>query len=467
LSAPDNWNFNSSNPCLHVGGNYNQNQNHGLFYVNYNGTSNANANIGCPTLPFVWLTPLLTNGTGFRTPQGEDKPTGHGLVPSERSEGKIVRLQGGKTPVKRKGNLYEKLISDENLRLALFTVNKTHRWHPGHKPNKTVQRVEANIDGYVRDLREIIDDGFVPHAPNLKRRWDKSAGKWRDISEPRLWPDQYVHHAMIQVLEPVMMRGMDRFCCGSIRGRGIHYGQKAIKKWMKNDVKGTRYCLELDIHHFYDSLQPSVVMDRMKELVKDRRVLDLLERVTKDGILIGAYYSQWCANTTLQPLDQMIRQHDCVKHYLRYMDNFTIFGSNKRKLHRLLLEISAWLGSKGLSVKANWQVYPTAKRMTTALGYRYGHGYTVLRKRNALRLKRRLALCRYKRRHHQRIMPRFAAGLLSRLGQLRHCSSVAFYRFFVMQGLQRFLKEIVRAHARKEQTKWNAIISSAPQNATA
>lgn len=45
--VPDNWNYNASNPCLHRGGNYNQNLNHGLFYVNYNGTSNANANIGC------------------------------------------------------------------------------------------------------------------------------------------------------------------------------------------------------------------------------------------------------------------------------------------------------------------------------------------------------------------------------------------------------------------------------------
>lgn len=46
----DNWNFNSSNPCLYVGGNYNQNTNHGLFYVNYNSTSNSNANIGCHIL---------------------------------------------------------------------------------------------------------------------------------------------------------------------------------------------------------------------------------------------------------------------------------------------------------------------------------------------------------------------------------------------------------------------------------
>ena len=48
--SSDNWNFNASNPCLHFGGNYNQNGNHGLFYVNYNSASNSNANIGCRIL---------------------------------------------------------------------------------------------------------------------------------------------------------------------------------------------------------------------------------------------------------------------------------------------------------------------------------------------------------------------------------------------------------------------------------
>ena len=49
-SVPDNWNFNASNPCLHVGGNYGQNRNHGLFYVNYNTASNTSTNIGCRIL---------------------------------------------------------------------------------------------------------------------------------------------------------------------------------------------------------------------------------------------------------------------------------------------------------------------------------------------------------------------------------------------------------------------------------
>jgi len=41
--------------------------------------------------------------------------------------------------LKRVNNLYEKLISDDNLKLALLEVNITHRWYPHHKPNETVR----------------------------------------------------------------------------------------------------------------------------------------------------------------------------------------------------------------------------------------------------------------------------------------------------------------------------------------
>ena len=61
VSLPDNWNFNSSNPCLYRGGNYNnRNTDYGLFYVNYNGVSNSNGNIGCRHLVKRDLLPDLT-----------------------------------------------------------------------------------------------------------------------------------------------------------------------------------------------------------------------------------------------------------------------------------------------------------------------------------------------------------------------------------------------------------------------
>ena len=139
--------------------------------------------------------------------------------------------------MKRANHLYELLVSDDNLKLAILEVNSTHRWYPQHHPNRTVRWVESDIPARIEDLRNIINgliDGTTTlEPPKKKHRYDKSAGKWRDINEPMLWPDQYVHHALIQVLQPVMMRGMDRHCCGSIRNCGIHYGLILIYLWIK------------------------------------------------------------------------------------------------------------------------------------------------------------------------------------------------------------------------------------------
>jgi hypothetical protein len=234
---------------------------------------------------------------------------------------------------------------------------------------------------------------------------------------------------------------------------------------MKNDPKGTKYCAELDIHHFYDSLSPEIVFERIKRLVKDHRILDLVWRVIQNGILIGAYYSQWFANTILQPLDCLIRSDDFrVSHYIRYMDNITVFSPNKRSLRKLIVAVSEWLAGVGLKLKGNWQIFRTAARLPTALGYRYGRGYTLLRKRNLFRLKRQLASYYKKVARHIKIPYTMALGLLSRLGQLRHCNSKHIYSMFVKPKTQRGLKNIVRANARKERAKWNT--SSALLNAT-
>ena len=45
--------------------------------------------------------------------------------------------------MKRKGNLFNELISYNNLGLAIDTVNKSHRWVGGHHPNKKVLFIEV------------------------------------------------------------------------------------------------------------------------------------------------------------------------------------------------------------------------------------------------------------------------------------------------------------------------------------
>ena len=93
--------------------------------------------------------------------------------------------------------------------------------------------------------------------------------------------------------------------------------------------------------------------------------------------------------------------------------------------------------------------------LLAALGYRFGHKFSLLRKRNMVRLKKSLSECYRDMRKHRKIRPKLAQGLLSRLGQMKHCNHVHFFEKYVETGLQRKLKLVVREHTRKEQARWN------------
>ena len=373
--------------------------------------------------------------------------------------------------MKRAKNLFPILISHDNLAKAIDEVNKTHKFSHG-RVNKTAIWVELTKENRINDIRNIIESGYVPKPTRHIRRYDHSACKWRDIQEPALWPDQYIHHAVVQACQQIFMRGMDYWCCGSIRGRGTARGIKGIKHWMEGDPKGTKYCAELDIRHFYDSLTHDVVMNRMRQLIKDKRMLNVIDHMTSNGIMIGAYYSQWMANVVLQPLDHMIREECKADHYLRYMDNLTLFHHNKKELHQTVKRIEKWLNEHDLELKANWQVYLCGFRQITearrlnwsedkrrrlkprlpsALGYRFGRGYTLLRKHTLLRAKRKTRKAQKKTDEKQPLDHRQAAGMISRLGMLNHCNACDIRRRLAPKGTLRMLKVPVRAYSKWSQ----------------
>ena len=349
--------------------------------------------------------------------------------------------------MKREGNLLGTLISEENILAAIREVNRTHRNGRHHWPNRCVLWVERTLPERVDELREILICGFTPSPARRRVIYDQSSRKEREIYEPKLWPDQYVHHCLIQVIAPVIMRGMDYWNCGSIPGRGPKRGVRGIKKWMRTDRRGTKYCAQLDIRHFYQSLTPQVVMTRMEQLIKDKRVLGLIRETLLDGVPIGTYCSQWYANAVLEPMDRLIRQTDGVTHYVRYMDNMTLFSGNKKKLHRAVKAISGWLNSLGLALKDDWQVFPAGSRMPDAMGFRYGRGWTIPRKRNLLRFKRACARALKRLRQGRTVTYRAASGLLSRAGGFtRCCAHRAVEKWLYPIGVA-YLKSIVRQEA--------------------
>ena len=149
-----------------------------------------------------------------------------------------------------------------------------------------------------------------------------------------------------------------------------------------------------------------------------------------------------------------------VKYMTRYMDNITLLGPNKKQLHKARKLIAAFMQQRlGLSMKANWQIYPTAKRMVSAVGYRFSRTHVILRKRNFLRFTRQCRRVKKRLDAGKPIMFAQASGLLSRAGQLKHCNSYTIRVKYIDPIGVKHLKEVVRNESKRRQRAQQRILA--------
>lgn len=321
--------------------------------------------------------------------------------------------------MKRANNIYNKICDKNNIRKAIAEASK------GKKNRKEVLEVINNVDYYVDALKNILDSKEIKLSPYKKRTIHDGANKKeRIIYKAQFFPDQCIHWCLMLQITDLIKRGMYDYCCASIPGRGIHYGAKYIKRVLKDDRKNTKYCLKLDIKKFYPSINKEICKMKFRRIIKDWDTLDLIDTIIDSspdgGLPIGNYTSQWFANFYLQDLDHFIKEKLHVKYYVRYMDDMVLFGRNKKELHKVKLLIDEFLKKEELKIKENWQLFKlTDKNPLDFLGYRFYRGYTTLRRKNFLRIKRRVKKI-VKRGYIRRTD---GAAMISYNGWLKYCNS--------------------------------------------
>lgn len=322
--------------------------------------------------------------------------------------------------MKRVGFLYDQITDETNIRVAIQNSSK------GKRRQKRIQRVMNEPDRHIRAIRRmLINKTYVP-SPYIERTiHDNSAGKQRTIHKPRYYPDQIIHWALMQVIQPIIMRGMYRYCCGSVPGRGTADGQRTLRRWLDRDYKGTRWCLKMDIRKFYPSVDNETLKSMFRRKIKCQSTLWLIDSIidSADGLPIGNFTSQWFSNFYLEGLDHHVKQQLRVPYYIRYVDDLVLLGPNKRKLHRAKRDVDDYLAGIHLSIKGNWQVFRPNDRAIDFLGLRFYRTHTSLRKRNALRIRRRVR--RIAKKGH--LSYRDAAAVISYWGWIKRSDSYEFY----------------------------------------
>ena len=422
---------------LFVGGNWYNGSNAGLLYFNANNaSSNSNSNISARL-----LSNSIIIAQAFPHPLVKIMPRGRELV------GHSNALAGNKDVItipKRVGFLYEKMLDrafiTETIRLAAN----------GKKKRRSVRRVLSNIDAYAEKLLVMLrTDSFIPTTPKIKRVYDVSSRKWREIKVVPFYPDGCVHWLCVRAMQPVLMRGMHYWSCASIPGRGGARAMRQIKRMVQRRPKDSKYCAQMDVRKFYDSIPLDGMRRALERKIKDKRFVRLVTRIIADGLAIGYYICQWLANYYLETLDRTLCACKGVVCEVRYMDNVTIFGRSKRALHKAVKAAEQHLQTLGLTLKNDWQVYPIRKRKVDAVGYKFGRNAVVLRKRSLLRTLRQFR----RAAKRERVSAKMAQALLSRLGRLKWCASKTIMVKYVRPvGVQK-LKGVVRIEsARRCQT---------------
>ena len=351
---------------------------------------------------------------------------------------------------KRVGYLYDKMVDRDFIRAVIQEAAK------GRRSRKDIAPVLADLDGYVEKTYELVaTESFVPSEPKIREIYDESSEKHRKIKMVPFWPDGVIQWMLVTAMKPVLMRGMHPWSCASIPGRGGKRIHKKIRGALRNDPKGTKYAAELDVAQYYPSISGKRLIWALARKIKDKRFLRTVYSIIEScggGLAIGYYICQWLANFYLEPLDQYIMTLPGVKYMTRYMDNITLLGPNKKQLHKARKLIAAFMQQRlGLSMKANWQIYPTAKRMVSAVGYRFSRTHVILRKRNFLRFTRQCRRVKKRLDAGKPIMFAQASGLLSRAGQLKHCNSHTIRAKYIDPIGVKHLKEVVRNESKRRQ----------------
>lgn len=329
------------------------------------------------------------------------------------------------------------------------------------KKRRSVRRILHKVDYYADRIREmVLEETFYPNEYAYDIRIEH--GKKRHLQKPKFYPDQIIHHILIELLQPRLRRRIDRHACASIPVRGQKEALRLLKKWVqrigsKSGHKADcKYCLKCDIRHCFENIKPEIIEHTFRDFIKDEKYMRLFNLViySTDSLPLGNYMSAWILNVMLKHMDNALQQEPCVTHYLRYMDDFVLFSSNKRKLHQVRKIIENELERLELNLKANWQLFPVKDRGVDMIGYRVFPNVTILRKGNLGRIRRRAV--KMSKRHY--FTEHESQSMMSLLGQLRHCHAGNNYRFVGNLVNVNNLRKII-SNASKERMNSNGHIS--------
>ncbi len=272
--------------------------------------------------------------------------------------------------------LLKKVLHPVNLECALKKVvsNKGSAGVDGMKVSELRAYMKQHREGIIR----AIEDGVYQPQAVLGIEIPKLSGGVRLLGIPTA-VDRLIQQAIHQVLCPMYDIGFSEFSFGFRPNRG---GHQAISRALRYVNAGYQDIIDLDLKSFFDVVNHDLLMSILYRKVKDERLLRLIRKYLKAGMMVGGVEQQredgtpqgsplspLLSNILLDGLDKELERRGL--RFVRYADDCSIFLRSKRSARRVLKGITEFIEQK-LKLKVNTQKTSICRPLSFhSLGYTF------------------------------------------------------------------------------------------------
>jgi group II intron reverse transcriptase/maturase len=253
--------------------------------------------------------------------------------------------------------LMEQVVSRENATAAWLAV-KRNGGAPGIDGMTTKQLDEHLRRHWEAICAKLLAGTYVP-SPVKRVEIPKPDGGKRMLGIPTV-VDRWVQQMLLRTLQPIWEPRFHPSSYGFRPGRSAPDAVRAAQSLIRG---GKDWVVDMDITKFFDHVNHDILMHRLGQTIRDKRVLWLIGRYLRSGIMIegvvqvaeegtpqGGPLSPLLANIYLDALDWHLQERGLA--FVRYADDCNIYVGSQTAAQRVLASVTRWIG-KHLHLEVN------------------------------------------------------------------------------------------------------------------
>ena len=244
--------------------------------------------------------------------------------------------------------MHDKICSMTNLYIAAKKTTK------GKKSKLSASKFWFHQEQELYKIQKSLEDESYSFG-GYKEFEINDKGVKRKISAAP-FRDRVVHHAMMNLLEPIFEKSFIKDTYANRKGKGVFAALRRAKYFSHKYA----FVLKLDIRKYFPSIDHEILKNMLFKKIACQKTLTLVYKVIdssskqedkdKKGLPLGNLTSQYFANFYLGKLDHYVKEMLSIKGYIRYVDDILVYGKSVEELQNKLEKITTYLKSLKLQI---------------------------------------------------------------------------------------------------------------------